>query len=93
VPATTAAPAGRSAAAYVQLSSQPSAADAQASVKSMTSQYGSLFGGGTLVVQQVDLGQKGVRWRVRLPTDSLSAAASICAQIKAQGGDCFATNG
>ena len=93
VQATPAAPAGGSAAAYVQLSSQPSAADAQASVKSMTSKYGSLFGGSTLVVQQVDLGQKGVRWRVRLPTDSLSAAASICAQIKAQGGDCFATNG
>jgi len=91
---TPAAPsAGGNAAAYVQLSSQPSASDAQASVKSMTAKYGSLFGGNTLVVQQVDLGQKGVRWRVRLPADSLSTAASICAQIKAQGGDCFATNG
>ena len=85
--------AGGNAPAYVQLSSQPSASDAQASVKSMTAKYGSLFGGNTLVVQQVDLGQKGVRWRVRLPADSLSTAASICAQIKAQGGDCFATNG
>jgi hypothetical protein len=81
------------AAAYVQLSSQPSAADAQNSVKSMTAKYGSLFGGTKLVVQQVDLGQKGVRWRVRLPASSLADAASICAQIKAQGGDCFATNG
>jgi hypothetical protein len=81
------------AAAYVQLSSQPSAADAQNSVKSMTAKYGTLFGGNKLVVQQVDLGQKGVRWRVRLPTSSLADASSICAQIKAQGGDCFATNG
>jgi hypothetical protein len=59
----------------------------------MTAKYGSLFGGTKLVVQQVDLGQKGVRWRVRLPASSLADAASICAQIKAQGGDCFATNG
>lgn len=79
--------------AYVQLSSQPSAADAQNSVKAMTAKYGSLFGGAKLVVQQVDLGQKGVRWRVRLPASSLADASSICAQIKAQGGDCFATNG
>jgi hypothetical protein len=84
--------AGPTPAAYVQLSSQPSAADAQASVKVMTARYGSLFGGNKLVVQQVDLGQKGIRWRVRLPAASLADAANICAQIKAQGGDCFATN-
>jgi hypothetical protein len=77
----------------VQLSSQPTEADAQASVKSMTAKYGSLFNGGKLTVQQVDLGQKGVRWRVRLPAGSLTDASGICAQIKAQGGDCFATNG
>ena len=84
---------GGGAAAYVQLSSQPSQADAQASVKTMTAKYGSLFGGGKLTIQQVDLGQKGIRWRVRLPASSLGDAAGICSQIKAQGGDCFATNG
>lgn len=84
---------GGNAAAYVQLSSQPSQADAQASVRAMTAKYGSLFGGSKLTIQQVDLGQKGVRWRVRLPANSLSDAAGICSQIKAQGGDCFATNG
>ena len=92
-PAAPAASTGGSAAAYVQLSSQPTEADAQASMKSMTSKYGALFNGGKLTVQQVDLGQKGVRWRVRLPVGSLSDASGICAQIKAQGGDCFATNG
>ena len=84
---------GGGAAAYVQLSSQPTQADAQASVKAMTAKYGALFGGGKLTIQQVDLGQKGIRWRVRLPANSLSDAAGICSQIKAQGGDCFATNG
>ncbi len=77
--------------AYVQLSSQPTQADAQNSIKAMTAKYGSIFGGNKLVVQQVDLGQKGIRYRVRLPVGSLGDANSICAQIKAQGGDCFAT--
>ena len=62
-------------------------------MRSVTAKYGSLFGGNKLVVQQADLGQKGIRYRVRLPAASLADANNICAQIKAQGGDCFATNG
>ena len=81
------------AAAYVQLSSQPTQADAQSSAKAATARFGDLFGGEKLVIQQADLGQKGIKWRVRLPAASLSQAQSICAQIKAQGGDCFATGG
>jgi len=81
------------AAAYVQISSMPSQAEADAQVRSVTAKYGSLFGGNKLVVQQADLGQKGIRYRVRLPAASLADANNICAQIKAQGGDCFATNG
>jgi hypothetical protein len=79
--------------AYVQLSSQPTQADAQTSIKTMTARYGDLFGGNKLTIQQVDLGQKGIKWRVRLPTGSLNDAATICSQIKAQGGDCFPTKG
>jgi len=81
------------AAAYVQLSSQPTQGDAQASAKNATAKFGALFNGEKLVIQQADLGQKGVKWRVRLPAASLSQAQNICAQIKAQGGDCFATGG
>jgi hypothetical protein len=96
-PATTqpvqTATAGGGAPAYVQLSSQPTQGDAQASAKIATARFGALFGGQKLVVQQADLGQKGIRWRVRLPASSLSQAQSICAQIKAQGGDCFASGG
>lgn len=93
-PAPTAASSGGgNAPAYVQLSSQPTQGDAQAAIKSATAKYGSLFGGNSLTIQQVDLGQKGVKWRVRLPAASLSEAASICSQIKAQGGDCFPTKG
>ncbi|MEP7241731.1 MAG: SPOR domain-containing protein, partial [Devosia sp.] len=92
--ADIAAPASAStAAAYVQISSTPSEADANSQLKTATARYGSAFGGAKLVVQAANLGAKGTWYRVRLPASSLSDANRICAQIKAQGGDCIATNG
>jgi hypothetical protein len=81
------------AAAYVQLSSSPSQADAEASLRSLNNRYGSLFGGNQLVVQSADLGQKGTWYRVKLPAASLTDASQVCAQIKANGGDCIVTGG
>jgi hypothetical protein len=81
------------AAAYVQLSSSPSQADAQASVRALNNRFGSLFGGNQLVVQSADLGQKGTWYRVKLPAASLGDASQVCAQIKANGGDCIVTGG
>ena len=78
-----------SAAAYVQLSSSPTEADAQASRRTLTNRYGSLLGGNDLVIQSADLGQKGTWYRVKLPAASLADAQSICANIKANGGDCI----
>jgi len=49
--------------------------------------------GEKLVIQKAQVANKGVRFRVRLPADSLQEATQICASIKAGGGDCFATNG
>lgn len=86
-----AAESGGNAAAYVQISSQPTEADAQASIRTAQSRWGSLFNGNELIVQRVDLGAKGIKYRVRLPTSSLQDATQICASIKANGGDCFAT--
>jgi len=84
---------GGSAAAYVQISSQPTEADAQASIRAVQSRWGSLFDGSQLFIQRADLGAKGIKYRVRLPASSLQEATQICASIKANGGDCFATNG
>jgi hypothetical protein len=88
------APASTSnAAAYVQLSSSPTEADARASLRALNSRFGSLFGGGELVVQSADLGQKGTWYRVKLPAASLASAQSVCSDIKANGGDCIVTGG
>lgn len=82
---------GSIAAAYVQLSSQRSEGEAQASLRQAQSRYGNLLQGNVLEIQRADLGQKGIYYRVRLPSSSLQEATSICASIKANGGECFAT--
>lgn len=85
-----AAPAAASpASAYVQLSSQRSQADAQATAQTLNARYGSLFAGAQPEIQRVDLGAKGVFYRVRVPAASQQAASAICGSIKANGGECF----
>ncbi|MEO6015101.1 MAG: SPOR domain-containing protein [Devosia sp.] len=81
------------AAAYVQLSSSPSEADAKSSLRGLNSRFGSLFGGNELIVQSADLGQKGTWYRVKLPAASLGEAQKICQQIKSNGGDCIVSGG
>jgi len=80
---------GASAPAYVQLSSQRSENDAVAAMETVKKRYGSLFGNTQLEVKRVDLGQKGVYYRVRLPAASMQSANQICSNVKAAGGDCY----
>jgi len=75
--------------AYVQLSSQRSEEAAQQTAASLQSRFGNLFGGTALEVQRVDLGERGIYYRVRLPAQSLENATQICNSVKAGGGDCF----
>lgn len=75
--------------AYVQLSSQRTPEAAEATRRDMASRFGGLFGGAQLEIQQVDLGARGIYYRVRLPAGSLADANTICNGVKANGGDCF----
>jgi hypothetical protein len=84
-PTTTAG----SAAAYVQLASQRSEAEAQQTVQAITTRYGVLFGGASPEIRQVDLGERGIFYRVLVPAASREAAANLCTNIKAAGGDCL----
>jgi hypothetical protein len=83
--ATTASPA----AAYVQLASQRSEQAAQQTATEIQNRFGGLFNGTSLEVQRVDLGERGIYFRVRLPAQSLQSATQICNSVKANGGDCF----
>ncbi|MBJ3785559.1 SPOR domain-containing protein [Devosia sediminis] len=85
---TATAPTG-TAAAYVQLASQRSEAEAQATVQAINTRYGVLFGGASPQIQRVDLGERGIYYRVLVPAASREGAANICTNVKAAGGDCL----
>lgn len=84
--------AGSGSRTYVQLSSQRTEADANASLRAVQSRLGSLLSS-PLEVRRVDLGAKGIWYRVVMPTGSFQDATQSCARIKANGGDCVAING
>lgn len=88
--ATEVAALGNTAPAYVQLASQRSEAEARQTAGTLVSRFGPIFKGASLEVQRVDLGAKGVFYRVRVPASSLQDANNLCADVKAAGGDCFA---
>lgn len=75
--------------AWVQLSSQRTEEEAQGGIPTLQAQYGSLFNGATPEVSRVDLGERGIYYRVRLPQPTLAEANTVCGAILAQGGDCF----
>jgi hypothetical protein len=79
---------GNTAPAYVQLASQRSETEARTTAQAMVNRYGPLFGGASLEVQRVDLGDRGIFYRVRVPAASRGDAQNLCVNIKAAGGDC-----
>ncbi|WP_332714259.1 hypothetical protein [Pelagibacterium mangrovi] len=83
------APAASNVGAWVQLSSQRTEEEARGGIPTLQAQYGSLFNGATPEVSRVDLGERGIYYRVRLPQPTLAAANSVCGAILGQGGDCF----
>lgn len=86
---TTAVASGGSASAYVQLASQRSEEAARQSAQAIATRYGVLFGGASLEIQRVDLGERGIYYRVLVPANSRESAANICTNVKAAGGDCL----
>jgi len=80
---------GAAAPAYVQLSSQRSEEAARQSAQNIASRFGAMFNGASLEVQRVDLGERGIFYRVRVPANSLQSANAICSNVKASGGDCY----
>jgi hypothetical protein len=77
------------ASAYVQLASQRSEEAARQSAQSMATRFGVLFGGASPEIQRADLGERGIYYRVLVPAPSREAAANICTNIRAAGGDCL----
>lgn len=77
-----------SAPAYAQLASLRTEAEAREAAQRLVTRFGPLFGGANMEVQRVDLGARGIYYRVRVPAESAQAASSICTNVIAAGGDC-----
>lgn len=77
-----------SAPAYAQLASLRSEEEARQAAQSLVTRFGPLFGGANMEVQRVDLGARGIYYRVRVPAQSVQAAGNICTNVVAAGGDC-----
>ncbi len=74
----------------VQISSQRSEADAQASIRSLQSKYPNQLGEREAIVRRADLGQKGVYYRAMIgPFGNAGEADQFCSNLKAAGGQCI----
>jgi len=89
-PAAAVAPAAPSGGGYaVQVTSQHSEADAQASFRELRAKYPGLLKGEP-IIRRADLGAKGVYYRALVgPFASMEEAAGMCSSLKAAGGNCI----
>jgi len=78
--------------AWVQMASRRSQDAANQSAASLQTKYSSLLGSAKLEVQRIDLGDRGIFYRVLLPATTLDEASAVCNAIKNAGGDCFTRN-
>jgi len=73
----------------VQVSSQRSEADAQASFKALQGKFPSVLGSRAPLIKRADLGDKGVYYRAMVgPFASSEEATQVCGNLKTAGGQC-----
>jgi hypothetical protein len=89
-PRAPAATEGTTSGYAVQLSSQKSEAEAQASYRSLQSKYPDQLSDRSVMIKRVDLGPKGVYYRALVgPFASSDEASQFCTELKAAGGQCL----
>jgi sporulation related protein len=74
---------------YVQVASQRSEAEAQASFRSVQAKFPNVLGSRQAVIRRADLGDKGVYYRAQVGPLSTEQAIEICSNLKAAGGQCL----
>lgn len=73
----------------VQVASQRSEADAQASFKALQGKYPSVLGSRSAQIKKADLGEKGTYYRAVVgPFSSSEDASTVCGNLKTAGGQC-----
>lgn len=75
---------------YVQVSSQKTEADAQASFRAIQSKYSEVLGSKPSTIRRADLGEKGVFYRALVgPFGTTDEATQFCVNLKSAGGQCI----
>ncbi len=73
----------------VQVSSQRSESDAQASYRALQSKFPSVLRSHSPVIKRADLGDKGVYYRAMVgPFGTSEEASQFCGNLKSAGGQC-----
>ncbi|MGZ5872553.1 MAG: SPOR domain-containing protein [Bradyrhizobium sp.] len=73
----------------VQVSSQRSEADAQASFRALQGKFPSVLGSHVPLIRRADLGEKGIYYRAMVgPFNSPDEASQLCGSLKSAGGQC-----
>lgn len=73
----------------VQVSSQKTEADAQASYRSLQGKFPNVLGSRSPLIKRADLGEKGVFYRAMVgPFGSREEAVQLCSNLKTAGGQC-----
>jgi hypothetical protein len=89
-PRAPAATEGTASGYAVQLSSQRSEAEAQASYRSLQSKFPDQLSDRSVTIRRVDLGAKGIYFRALIgPFASSDEASQLCSELKAAGGQCL----
>jgi len=74
----------------VQVTSQRSEAEAQASFRELQAKYPNQLSGRQPIIRRADLGDKGTYYRALVgPFASAEEAAGLCSGLKASGGNCL----
>jgi SPOR domain len=89
-PAANAVSSSSSGGYMVQVSSQKSEGDAQASYKALQTKFPSVLGARDPMINRADLGEKGIVYQARVgPFGSRDEALQFCVSLKSAGGQCF----
>ena len=88
---TAALPSGAESGNYVvQISSQRSESEAQASFRALQQKYPNVLGSRQALIRRADLGNKGVYYRAQVgPFATADDANQLCSNLKAAGGQCI----
>jgi cell division protein FtsN len=90
IPAKTPVPVPASSTYALQIGAYKSQAEADAAWKSYKAKHATLLADAATDVQQADLGEKGIWYRLRITGfASKDVASSMCDRLKADGGACF----